>query len=388
MTEQERVEAVEKIVNRTRGFERRLYERIGKSLAETKKISVEDAQALRNLYSITGDMEAITKDLAETLNISVAEMTQLYDTAMADEVSEAKALYDFKNLPYIPYKENVFAQGLVRNWAVQTAGEMVNISNTKALGFAKYDLNGKLIGTTPLNESWQQAIDRVVFSVAQGTDIRTEMKNIIEELGGSGIRVTYPSGRSVRLDSVLRQNILYGAKQAINGYNEEVASEIGSDIFYVTHSYTCRESHRFMDCGQFSLGKSFTDSRGQYYPAGYDALIALEDYGCNHDKRYGISGVSENPISSDEKERLQSKLFESVEYNGITKTRSEWIQYQRGIERAKREVLDKYRLAKSANETDRAREYNKQIKTLNAKYEDLCDRVGLVPAPERMRKMY
>lgn len=383
MTELELLEAVEKLVDYTRGFEQDTLKRIGESLKATGRLSQSDAQALRNIYSITGDMQEITKQLADITDKTVAEINALYDRYMTDEVSANKALYDFRNYKYVPYAENTVLKSAVRKWVEYTAGELKNLNRTKAIGFTQKDLYGNVVGFTPLDEAWQQAIDKVVVSVASGGNFEDEVRQLIQDLGGSGVKFQYESGRQVRLDSIVRQNIIYGAKQAQQGYQEDLEKELECDVFYVTHSYTCRESHRFMDCGQFSYGKAFTDDRGEYYPDGSEALARLNDYNCNHNRRGGIAGVSENPYSTAEKNELHKKLFGNVEYNGVKKTRSEWIQYQRGIERAIREEQDKKVLAKAAGIKDVEDKANLRIKMLKAKYKDFCTKVDLTPTPGR-----
>lgn len=72
---------------------------------------------------------------------------------------------------------------------------MINLSRTKAIGFDKYDEFGNVIGHTPLKGAYEQAISSAVTAVSSGTaDFNSAMKKTVEELGGSGVKVTYGSG--------------------------------------------------------------------------------------------------------------------------------------------------------------------------------------------------
>lgn len=57
---------------------------------------------------------------------------------------------------------------LVRHWFKETAGEMINLSRTKALCFDQYNLAGEMIGSIALDGAYQKAIDDAVIAVSDG----------------------------------------------------------------------------------------------------------------------------------------------------------------------------------------------------------------------------
>lgn len=225
----------------------------------------------------------------------------------------------------MPYEQNEFAQQLVKHWFKETAGEMINLSRTKAIGFDKYDLKGNVVGHTPLEGAFQKAIDDAVTAVSTGTvDFNTAMRETVINLGGSGVKVTYGSGVNRSLSAMVRQNLLYGAKQSSVAYDEHISKELGCDGFEVDAHPGCRPSHEFM--------------QGQMYS-----------------------------------------------YDGRTKTLYEWKQTQRKIEREIRKESQIRDMVKETGNNILAKDCNFKINTYRTKYDDMCQKIGLEPKYERMR---
>mgnify|MGYP004696372281 FL=1 len=370
------------------GWQDRTLARIGRRLKATGRLSAYDQKALKNIVNITGDMNAIYADLARVTGQSIKEVQTAFERFMNDNMALYKPLYDFRNIPFLPYAENPIAQQIVNHWVKETAGEMINLSRTKALSVVKYGLkNGERvpIGVESLQGAYQSAIDKAVFNVTSGTqDFYSAMRDTIEDLGGSGVRVDYGNNVTRSLDSVMRQNVLYAVKQMQDDYNTQVGRELGCDGFEVNFSATCRPSHAFMEGRMFSKYGDKTVG-GVTYPDGTEALARLNDYNCHHRKMAVILGVSEPRYNVAEIAEKNRKTSEVIEYNGKEKTRYEWIQKQREIEREVRKQKTTANMAKAAGDNQLVKDCNTRIKALKAKYNDLTESVGLQKTEERMR---
>ena len=376
----------QKIYARYEYFNNYTLETIARRIKSTGQLSAHDQQALKNIADITGDMDAITKKLAEITRQNISDVEKMYTQVVSDGVNEYKPLYDFKGMKFVPFEENEFAQALVENWAKQTSGEMINLSRTKAIGFDKCDIYGNVVGHTPLQGAYEQAISEAVQAVTSGTtDFSTAMSKTVERLGGSGVKVTYGSGVNRSLDAMVRQNLLYGAKQAAQSYDEHIGRELGCDGFEVDAHSGCRPSHEFMQGKMYSYdGKKIID--GITYEDGTDALKALGDYGCLHFKTDVILGVSAPRYSKEELERIHRETTELIEYDGREKTLYQWKQMQRTIERAVRKEETKANMLDAAGMKRKAQESRDRVKIFRDKYDDMCSSVkGLEPKLERMR---
>lgn len=369
------------------GWQDRTLARIGRRLKATGRLSAYDQKALKNIVNITGDMNAIYADLARVTGQNIKEVQKAFERFMSDNMALYKPLYDFRNIPFLPYAENPIAQQIVAHWVMETAGEMINLSRTKALSVVKYGLkNGERvpIGVESLQGAYQSAIDKAVFNVTSGVgDLYSNMRDTIEDLGGSGVRIDYGNEVARSIDSVIRQNMLYAVKQMQNDYDNQVGKELGCDGFEVNFSATCRPSHAFMEGRMFSYsGKKTID--GVTYPDGTEALERLNDYNCHHRKMGVILGVSKPRYSKAEIEEKNRLTSEEIEYNGKTKSRYEWIQTQRKIERTVRSLRTTARMAEAAGDTQLKNDCDLKVRIWKAKYNAMCEAVGITPHTERM----
>ena len=379
-------EYAQKIYARYEYFNNYTLETIANRIKKTGELSAYDQQALKNIADITGDMDVITKKLAQITRMNIADIENVYKQVVTDGVNTYKPLYDFKGIKFVPFEQNEYAQQLVRHWAKETAGTMVNLSRTKALCFDKTDARGNVVGSVPLKGAYEQAIAEAVTAVTSGTtEFNTAMARTVERLGGSGVKVTYGSGVNRSLPAMMRQNLLYGAKQAAQSYDEYIGQELGCDGFEVDAHSGCRPSHMFMQGKMYSYnGRKVIN--GVTYEDGAEALDRLHDYGCLHFKTDVILGVSVPRYSKAELERIHRETTELIEYGGREKTLYEWKQTQRALERGVRNEQQKADVFDAVGMKRRAQDCRDRVKAYRDKYEDMCKNVkGIEPRLERMR---
>lgn len=381
----EKLEAYAQIIfERENQFNTYTLKTIARRIKATGQLSAYDQQALKNIADITGDIDNITKELARITEMNIEDIEKIYAQVINDGVNSYKPLYDLKGIQFKPITENDYAMKLIRHWAELTAEEMINLSHTKALGFV--DNNGNF---TQLAGAYQQTIDDAVVAVSTGTtDFNSAMKGTIEQLGGSGVQVWYGSGVHRSLEAMIRQNLLWGAKQAAQSYDDYIAEELGCDGFEVDAHSGCRPSHEFMQGQMYSYsGDKVVD--GVLYKDGADALLALDDYGCLHFKMGVILGVSRPRYSQEELDRIHKETTEKIEYNGREKTLYEWKQTQRRLEREYRKNKTQSDMFKESGNNIAAKEYRNRANAIKSTYDDLTNSVpGLYDHSERMRTYF
>ena len=160
------------IYDRYEYFNNYTLETIARRIKATGQLSAADRQALKNIADITGDMDAITKKLAEITRMNIADIERIYTQVVTDGVNTYKPLYDFKGMNFVPFEQNEFAKQLVRNWAIQTSETMLNLSRTKALCFDKTDIFGNVTGSIPLEGAFETAISEAVQAAVSYTHLR------------------------------------------------------------------------------------------------------------------------------------------------------------------------------------------------------------------------
>ncbi|MDY3927993.1 MAG: phage minor capsid protein [Clostridia bacterium] len=353
-------------------WENNALTRIGNRVNKVGKLSVADAQALNNLAAVKGDLKIVYRELAEVTGKNIREIEKIYGEAVSATHEGNKFLYDYRNKPFVPFEENKKLQAMVRAFAKSTATEMFNLSKTKML--KTYDpITGN---TVSLDKAYKKVLDKAVTEVASGTtDFNSAMRQSLKTLGGNGIRVDYGGGVTRRLDTVVRQNLLWGAKQTFMEYSDIIGEEIGADGIEITAHPFCRPSHEFMQGQQYILGKGRMID-GEYFESADRALEALQDYGCKHHPFSIICGVSVPMHSKEELAELHRRNTEKINIDGVEKTGYEWKQEMRRLETKTRALKGEREILRASGDKEGVKQVNEKMKAIKDKYTKIGEKSG------------
>lgn len=361
------------------GWENSTLQRIGKRISKYGKLSLADVKAINNVAVVKQDMEAITKELARVTGLNISQIEQMYGDLLTEQHLANQPLYDYRGKTFVPFAENRELQAIARAYAKTTGETMINLAKTKALCIL--DHNGKTVG---LQKYYTDILDKAVMQVTTGaTDFHTAMRDSIVELGGSGVRVDYGGGVTRRLDTVVRQNLLWGAKQASTEYNTMIGEELGCDGIEIDWHSNPRPSHAFMQGKQYVLGKARTIN-GVYFESADEALERLQDYGCLHYRTPIICGISEPRYSLEELKRLNEQNAKTYNINGKDVSGYEAQQMMRRVETAIREQKSIKQTAQASGDKALVKQCNDKIKAYKGKYEEITNITGFYPETKRM----
>ena len=361
------------------GWETSTLERIGKRIKRYGKLSLADVKSINNIATVKQDMEAITKELAKVTGYNISQIEKMYGELLEEQHLANQPLYDYRGKKFVPFAENRELQAIARAYAKTTGETMINLAKTKAL--CVMGANGKPIG---MQKYYTDVLDKAVMQVTTGaTDFHTAMRDSIKELGGSGVRVDYGGGVTRRLDTVVRQNLLWGAKQASVQYNEMIGEELGCDGYEVDWHSNPRPSHEFMQGKQFVVGKARTIN-GVHFDSFDEANERLQDYGCLHYKTPIICGVSEPRYSPEELKRLNEQNAKTYNINGKEYTGYEAQQMMRRVESAIREQKSIKQTAQASGDKALVKQCNDKINAYKGKYEEITNITGFYPETKRM----
>ena len=361
------------------GWENSTLQRIGKRINKYGKLSLADIKSINNIAVVKQDMDAITKELAKVTGYNISQIEQMYGELLEEQHLTNQPLYDYRGKKFVPFKDNRELQAIARAYAKTTGETMINLAKTKAL--CVLGANGKPIG---MQKYYTDVLDKAVMQVTTGaTDFHTAMRDSIIELGGSGVRVDYGGGVTRRLDTVVRQNLLWGAKQASVEYNDMIGEELGCDGIEIDFHANPRPSHEFMQGKQYVLGKARTIN-GIHFESADEALERLQDYGCLHFKTPIICGVSEPVYSDEELKRLNEENAKTYEINGKEVTGYEATQQMRRLETAVRNEKSIRDLARASGDKELVKQCNQKIMGYQFKYNEISEITGISREPKRM----
>lgn len=369
------------------GWETSALERIGRRINKIGKMSVADIQKINNLSVTRAEIDGIIKDLAKVTTLNIGEIKRIYGDTLEEAHLQNKPLYDYRNVEFIPFNQNTQMQSIVNAYARTSAGAMLNLSRTSALGFV--DSLGNFID---MQNTIYNVIGKASFQVQTGTsDFYSAMRETIKQLGGSGIRVDYGGGVTRRLDSVIRQNLLWTAKQCYNEYNEMIGQELGTDGIEIDWHTNPRPSHEFMQGRQYSKTEEKI-IKGIKYPSMFDISQgdglsvddALNDYGCLHFKTDIILGVSVPRYSKEELKKLNEENNRVYKIGNKEGNGYYWKERMRNIETSTRKLKEQKAIAKASEDKTLVNECNLRIKALKEKYKQISEITGIKEQPQRM----
>lgn len=382
------------VYGRFSSFNLFVLQKIGNRIKSTGRLSAADQQALKNMCDVTGDMEAITKELAKITKTNISDVKKIYETALSDISNGFEPIFNYKNIEYKSFADDEFAQAIIDGWVKNTAGTMINISRTKALGFVNE--SGRF---ESIQGAYQRVMDEAVQAVTTGTsDFNTAMEHTVSEIGGSGLQVDYGNGVHRSIESVVRANILYGTKKAAQSYDNYISNEILSlGAVEIDAHAGCRPTHIPIQGQIYTLKNESETVDGTEYKSFYaqiytgekgqpkSAADLMDDYGCLHFATGFMLGVSQPTYSKEELKRIKEETERNLEYKGIKKTLYQWKQKQRELERNVRKTELKAKMLEASGNSLKAKKTMDFAHRVRAEYMSLSKSIpGLEPHPERM----
>lgn len=215
---------VQPIIERQQKINLYILNKLAERINKIGTLLPSDVQALTRLLNVGDDVRQLNRELAKMTNLQESEIKKMIKQVAYLGYLDAKPFYDYRNMPFIPFEENLYLQFAVEAIAKQTAEEYVNLS--KNLAFVHRDArSGKLVPLT-LHQVYTQVTDEAITAVQGGVvDYNTAMRKTLRELNDYGTRVVYypESGRiyTQRLDTAVRRNILDGVRAINQGVQDE-----------------------------------------------------------------------------------------------------------------------------------------------------------------------
>lgn len=365
---------------------------ICKELGRIGKMTPEQAKKYDVEKETKKTEKIILSALTTAVLLNIKDLPKTY-TSLFDEWHKGNEyMYKYRGVPFVDVADNKGLQKIINSQTRIQAkvikemfgmNEFLQIKKSKAIKVL--DANGNPVAfREQILKSFKEATD-LVTSGKQ--DFYTTMRRTVLDLGGSGARVEYPNKKTRRLDTVVRQNMLYNAKMSSREYNKQIGKELGTDGIEIDLHANSRPSHRYMEGKQYAKGHGVTIN-GVHYEGAidkgvYDRLYV--DYNCQHYETDIILGVSEPRYSPEELARLKAENEKQYEINGISKDGYGWSQVLRHYEAETRNAKDQINALKAfGNSETQIADLNKKIKAYRQKYNEICDVTGIKPDIKRM----
>ena len=373
---------VQILIDRINALNEDILTIIGNRIKQIGELTPTQVHQIQQMLMYDTDINTIVQKLAEITNMNVNDIYNMFEYSAKTNQDFAKQFYKARGISYIPYAENKALKEQIKAIAKITAKEYANISRTSAIGYTIKDLDGN-ITFKDISSTYKDIIDKAILNAGQGkTTYQQEMRNAIKQIGQSGLKtLDYESGRSVRLDSAIRQNTLEGLRTLTNQIQQQFGEEFGADGVEVSHHINSAPDHiDTVDGKQFSLngdrvvnGKLYKD----FNTVNNSLDRQVSTLNCRHYIFSIVLGVNKPQYTDKQLEEDKKKNKQGFDFEGKHYSNYEGEQLQRLIERRIREQKDVQILAKSSGDKELTLQAQTKITQLTTKYKQLCNVSGL-----------
>lgn len=374
---------VQMLIDRIEALNEDILTIIGTRIKEIGNMTPTQIHQIQQMLMYNEDINKIVQKLAEVTNMNVNDIYSLFEYSAKTNQDFAKQFYKARGIEYIPYSQNKALKEQIKAIAKITMKEYANISRTSAIGYTVKDLKGNIV-FKDISSIYKDTIDKAILNINQGkTTYQQEMRKTIKEIGGSGLKtIDYESGRSVRLDSAIRQNVLDGVRDLNNQLQEQFGEEFGSNGVEISVHTNPAPDHAPIQGHQFSNEEfdkmqnslPFKDIKGRQYEV---IERHISEWNCYHKTFRIVLGISKPLYTDKQLQEINKKNKDGFMLDGKHFSNYEGTQLQRLLEREIRKQKDMQILAKSSGDKDLTLQSQTKITQLTTKYRQLCNASGL-----------
>lgn len=349
----------------------RYIQKVAENIVAIGGLSPTSINRIAIMSKVNEDVSDINKMLAKALGVGVKLLYRMYDEAIADTYTDENFKRALSEKPFSKDQKRRlewFALGV----AMQTAGEMRNLSNT-----------------TIVSEAYRHAIDLAILAVTSGIgDYQSETRQILKDVGEAGVQVQYPSGYRRRLDTAVRQNVTNGAKQIAQNGSIMMGDMLGYDAYEISaHARSAPDhepiqGHVFLkaEFDKMQNEEPFQDIDGRHYAP---IRRAIGEWNCMHTVLSFSTEYSTRKWTQWELDRLAEANAEGTTYKGKHYSLYQAGQMMRQLETQVRRQKDVAVAATQAGDDVLRRMAQNRIDHLMAEYYEIAKASGIKPRPER-----
>lgn len=372
MTPEQMEKRVKKLLSKFDDINTFYIEKVAEQIATIGALSTSSMQIISVWASMYENINDINKKIAKAVNVSMPELKKLYADALNDVYYDDRFARALDETPLSEESKETlerYTESVYR----QTRDTLVNLSNT-----------------TAVSETYREAVDKAVLTVSSGmSDYNSQIRNVLREMGGSGLQVEYESGFRRRLDSALRQNIVDGVKQIQQHASDMIGEDLGYDAKEISVHANSAPDHEPVQ-GHVFLNEEFeklqteqdcVDVEGRRFPA---MRRPIAEWNCMHFAFSFSTKYSRPMYTTKQLDDFVEKNADGCDIDGKHYSLYEARQLMRQIETDIRRQKDIAVAAKSAGDMDLRRECQGKINRLTSKYDRVVEASGLDAHRDRM----
>ena len=315
------------------------------------KLDEDNMHRLQQLAIMGNNIDEINLYLSQQTGLALQDIYKLYDRSAGEIYKDVAYLYKAKGITQPSFAKNIAIQNYIASVKNLTQNTFLNMSRT-----------------TAISQSYKDVIDLAIDTVATGMDdYQSVIRRTLIDKAQNGARVKYASGRTRRLDSAARMNILEGVRQINMGVREEAGKQYGADGVEINAHGLCAKDHLPYQGRQYSISK--------YNSINESLKRQFGTCNCTHSISYIILGISPPTYDKEELSQMKDYSTEKIKIGNREVTRYEASQLMRQAETNMRYKQDEIIALKNAGlDFDKKEE---QLKQMKKQYYYISKRAGL-----------
>lgn len=388
---------VERLIERINKANIYFLKNIGSSIKKIRELTPSKAHELVQILQYGGDYEEIVQQISKYTGLNVNEVDEIFNTYASKDYSFYKRFYQYRDIPFVPFKENTILRNQTQALANIVKKEMYDYFRTNVLGYSIRDLDGK-VKFMGLRDTYNYLLDEALLNVGQGKEtFDNAMSRILKQVGGSGLKtIDYKSGRSVRLDSTIRMHLRSSLRELHNENEEIIGEEIGADGVEITVHGNPAPDHQNIQGRQFTKkefaklqnGEVAKAYNGKVYSLDHDdngSYRPISQLNCYHEVFSIILGVNKPQYTDKQLDDIIEANNEGFEYEGKHYSLYDGEQLLRKIELEIRKSKDTQILGRASDNIEVIEQAQSKITQLTTKYHEILKASGLKSKLERAK---
>jgi hypothetical protein len=365
-------QAIDTLMQRFEEVNQFFIEKVADQILTIGQLNPTSINRITIMTEMGANINEISQRLALATSMSLRDLFKIYQAALDDTYTDPRFEKALQNQPLSTEAKTRITQ-YTQAVSVQTAQTIKNLSNT-----------------TAISQPYSAAIDKAVLAVSSGlTDYQSATREAVQEIGYSGMPVTYQSGYRRRLDTAIRQNIIDGANQIAQNCSIMMGEDLGYDAFEISAHARSAPDHEpiqgrvFLkaDFDNIQNGRPFRDIDGTMYRA---IRRPIGEWNCMHiamsfSTKYSTRRYTDNQLRQWAADNKQGCTIEGKHYSIY-----EAGQLMREIETEIRRQKDVAVAAQRVNDDTLRQQCQKKINALSRKYNEVAKASNITPRRDRM----
>ena len=319
-------------------------------------------------------LEDIQKELADKTKKQVKEIQEAMEDAGVQALQWDDKIYQAAGLSPAPLLQSPALMRIMQRNYEATAGEWRNFTRTTANEAQRLFIN---------------QMDNAYNMVVSGAVSYTEaVRNVINDVSETGMKVNYPSGYKLSIESATMMVVRTGISQAAAEVSLERMKEMDWDIILVSSHLGARVGDGGKNPGNHSWwqGKFYSRTgRDKRFPdfvssTGYGSITGLSGVNCRHS--FGTGDGENNPFeqydSEENRKAYETQQRQRTLERRIRDSKRKVQNLQTAVDNCKDEKL-KFELQQKLDRKSYA------LSKQNRAYKQYCEENGLKSYAERLK---